>query len=247
MREALIQAALWTRNEEQTSRIAGRAPAGRTLRITKSLTTLSSPVCAIADPLPVGLEEGDPTSCAGPGDVIETPEKLDIVTKVPASGRFTWWVNPSTRPYATGPESYHLSCEDGGAVLQETDVVVARGQTLNIDLPCGGTLPDEVTTTGGAAKGVTVDSQASVASRSARSSAPVAACALPLTARGGTVQGVRVALRRGSKTLAVAKLASLTGTRTVVVKARRKLARGRYAIRVSATGVKPVSKKVRLR
>ena len=246
MREALMQAALWTRNEEQTSRIAGRAPAGRTLRITKSLTTLSSPVCAIADPLPVGLEEGDPTSCAGPGDVIETPEKLDIVTKVPASGRFTWWVNPSTRPYATGPESYHLSCEDGGTVLQETDVVVARGQTLNIDLPCGGTLPDEVTTTGGAAKGVTMilGERRIAIGKVKRSGRRVR---VALSARGGTVQGVRVALRRGSKTLAVAKLASLTGTRTVVVKARRKLARGRYAIRVSATGVKPVSKKVRLR
>ena len=63
MREALIQAALWTRNEEQTSRIAGRAPAGRTLRITKQITTLSSPVCAIADPSPSAWRRAT-TSCA---------------------------------------------------------------------------------------------------------------------------------------------------------------------------------------
>jgi hypothetical protein len=58
---------------------------------------------------------------------------------------------------------------------------------------------------------------------------------------------VRVALRRGKRTLGVAKLASLTGTRTVVVKSRRKLARGRYAIRVSATGITPITRGVRIR
>jgi len=68
-----------------------------------------------------------------------------------------------------------------------------------------------------------------------------------VTATGGPASGVRVALRRGKKTLGVAKLASLSGTRTVVVKSRRKLGRGRYAIRVSATGVKPVSRRFKLR
>jgi hypothetical protein len=249
MREALIQAALWTRNEEQTSRIAGRAPAGRTLRITKQLTTLSSPVCAVSDPLPVGVGvEGDPTTCAGAGDVIETPEKLDITTKVPASGRFTWWVNPSTRPYAKAPESYHLTCEDNGQVLQETDVTVARGQTLQIDLPCGGTLPAEGGRGGTApqhSSGGIVDAIGRVSIGKVRRAGK--RLRVTLSAKGGTARSVRVAVRRGKRTVGVARLASLSGTRTVVVKAKRRVARGRYVVRVSAAGADTVIRKVRLR
>ena len=133
MREALIEAAKWTRSKPYTSRLQGSAPAGRTLRITKSFVTKSSPVCAVVDPLPVGIA---PLECAAPGPVVETPEKLEITTKVPASGHFVWWLNPSTRPYATAPEQYHLTCEDNGEVREQRDVVVGRGQTLKLDLTC---------------------------------------------------------------------------------------------------------------
>ena len=143
MREALIAAAEWTRNPEWTGRITGRAPAGRTLRIRKDIKTLSSPVCTVAGVL-IGLNGVEmPDECIGEGEVIETPEKVDVVTKVPQSGRFTWWVNPSSRPYAKAPETYKLTCEQDGTVLQEADVVVGRGQVFKIDLPCGGTLPPD--------------------------------------------------------------------------------------------------------
>ncbi len=142
MREALINAANWTRNEKWTGRITGRAPAGRTLRLTKSITTLSDPVCTVADIVPLNNVD-TPDACVAPGGVIETPEKLNIITKVPQNGRFEWWVNPSSRPYAKAPEAYKLTCEQDGKVLQETDVIVARGQVLKVDLPCGGTLPPD--------------------------------------------------------------------------------------------------------
>jgi hypothetical protein len=249
MREALIQASLWTRSEPHTSRLAGRAPAGRTLRITKQLATMSSPVCAIADPTPVSLGNGNPLACIGPGDAIETPEKLDITTRVPASGRFTWWLNPSTRPYAKAPESYHLTCEDDGKVLQEADVTVARGQTLQIDLPCGGTLaPDDSGRPGGGGAGSGPGAAApGAALKVGKVRRAGRRLRVALTAQGGTLRGVRVVVARGKKQIAAARLASLSGTRTVVVKARRKLARGRYVVRASATGAATVRRTVKLR
>lgn len=148
MREALIQAANWTREEQHTSRVQGRAPAGRTLRITKEIKTLSSAVCTVASPAPVDLGNGGADSCVAPGAVMEYPEKVDFSTRVPANGNFTWWMNPSTRPYSKSVESYHLTCADGDKVLQELDVAVKRGETLKVDLPCGGALPPLVVGTG---------------------------------------------------------------------------------------------------
>ena len=243
MREALIQAALWTRNEQYTSRIAGRAPAGRTLRITKNLTTLTSPVCTVGGINPLSIPENDPTECVAPGEVLEVPEKMEIVTKVPASGRFTWWVNPSTRPYSKSPESYHLTCEQDGAVLEEFDVVVGRGETFTRDIPCGGTLPSE-----GSAPPVSAPP----------AGAPAVGLKLGKVKRAGrkvrvglvatgTLQNVRVRLVKGRKSLGTAKVSSLTGTRTVVIKSRKKLRKGRYSVVASATGVKATSKRFKVR
>jgi hypothetical protein len=58
---------------------------------------------------------------------------------------------------------------------------------------------------------------------------------------------VRVRLMKGRKALGTARVASLTGTRTVVIKSRKKLRKGRYAVVASAAGVKPVSKKFKVR
>ena len=257
MREALIAAAEWTRNPDWTGRITGRAPAGRTLRIRKDIKTLSSPVCVIAGVL-IGLNGVDmPDECIGEGEVIETPEKVDVVTKVPRSGRFTWWVNPSTRPYSKAPEAYKLTCEQDGTVLQETDVVVGRGEVFKVDLPCGGALPkeDDGAGSGGGsgAGGVGGDSAGG------GPAAPGASLAIgkvkragrklrvALTARGGTVRDLRIVVRRGRKAVGKGRLAALTGKRTVIVKARRRLSRGRYTVRVTAPGVKAASRRVKVR
>jgi hypothetical protein len=257
MREALIAAAEWTRMEKYNSRIAGRAPAGRTLRITKSLTTLSSPVCAVAGVNPLNVDIGD--ECIQPGGVIETPEKMDFSTQVPANGNFTWWMNPSTRPYAKAPETYHLTCEQGGTVLQEMDVTVARGQTLDLDLPCGGTLPPRVTqpTTGGGSGGGTAGGTGT-----GTGAAPAAGVAtlkigavkrsgrkvkVALSAQGGTLHNLVVTLLKGRRAIGKAKLADLAGARTIVIKPKGKVARGVYTVKVTATGAKPVAKRLKLK
>jgi hypothetical protein len=236
MREALMAAAEWTREEQYTSRIAGRAPAGRTLRITKAITTLTSPVCAIAGLTPLSTTQSTPDECAAPGDVIEVPEKLDITTKVPASGRFTWWVNPSSRPYAKAPEAYKLTCEQDGKVLQEADVIVNRGQTFQIDLPCGGTLTSEVPPGAAGAK-------LAIGKVKARGKK----VSVALNASGGTLSNVRVALKRAKKTLGTARLASLAGSRTVSLKTRRRLAKGSYTVRVTAAGGVAATRQLRIR
>jgi hypothetical protein len=156
---------------------------------------------------------------------MEIPEKLDITTQVPASGKFTWWVNPSTRPYAKAPEAYTLTCEDAGTVISTQDVVVARGQTLELDLPCGGKLRLRV----GAIK---------VAGRKVR---------VPVTATGLPARRVVVAVLKGAKRVGRAKRASLAGRKTVTVKLKRRPARGRYTVRVTAKGAKAVSKKLTVR
>ena len=72
-RAAFLIAQRNTANPKRHSVIAGRAPAGVTLRISKSFRT----------PTSVGTRFRD---------------RLQSVLEVPASGRFVWHVNPSTRP-----------------------------------------------------------------------------------------------------------------------------------------------------
>jgi hypothetical protein len=137
LREAYIKAALYTRNEAQTGRLTGTAPAGATLRLTKDFASETYPVCTVASPLIV--DAGTPLDyCAAPTTVQKVPEHVEITMTVPASGQYAWWLNPSTRPFAKTPESYTLTCETGGAVRQTTTVFLARGETKALDLPCGG-------------------------------------------------------------------------------------------------------------
>lgn len=236
MREALIAASLWTREDRYHAKITGRAPAGRTLRLTKSFMTLTSPVCTVAGVSPLSTTQTSPDECIQPGDVIEVPEKIDITTKVPASGRFTWWNNPSTRPYSKTPETYKLTCEDGGKVIQEMDISIARGQTVNVDLPCGGTL------VGDAKPRAAVKLTVGKAKRSGK------AVAVRLTAKGGTLSRLKVTLLKGKRAVGKASLKRLKGSKTVKIKVKRKIAKGRYTVRVTGGGLKKaVSKKITLK
>jgi hypothetical protein len=144
LREAFLIAAEAAVSPQDTSRIAGRAPAGRTLRIKKTFETETYAVCTVADPAPVGTDD---LACQGQGEVQKLPEKIEFTMTVPASGRFEWWVNPSTRPFdlkAGKKTAYTLTCEDGAKVVETKEVIVDRGQTLTMDLPCGGTLVEDV-------------------------------------------------------------------------------------------------------
>ena len=108
-REAYYLAAESTLDETRHSIIAGTAPAGTTLRLTKDFETAAF----------------DPS--------VTVDDHLESTLVVGPSGTFRWHVNPSTRPIVAsdgGSESYTLSC--GGA---SRPVVVERGATVNVD-PC---------------------------------------------------------------------------------------------------------------
>jgi murein tripeptide amidase MpaA len=135
VREAFIKGALYTRNAAQFSRLTGAAPAGATLRIKKDFVTESYPVCTVVNPLAVDtIEQVD--YCTAPTEVIESPEHINVTMKVPAEGRYTWWLNPSTRPFSKTPEAYTLTCEVGGKVKQTETVFLARGEAKPLDLTC---------------------------------------------------------------------------------------------------------------
>ena len=243
LREAYLTAAEHARDASFAARIAGRAPAGRTLRITKTFQTASYPVCTIADPLPIGLNGPDGVStdvCAPEGDVIMTDEKLDFTTVVPASGRYEWWVNPSTRPFVGREgkiESYKLTCEQDGQVLQETEVVVGRGEVKTIDLPCGGAL------VGGpsGADGVTAKLLSIRSARGGR------VARVRVETLGGALSGAKLTLKRGKRTLGTKRVKTLSGRRTLAVKVRRgRLGKGRYTVVLRAENLR-VTKKLKAR
>ena len=105
IREALFIAAESAINNARHSVIEGSAPAGATLRLTKTF----------------------PTSTWSGSTFTDT---LDDTMVVPASGSWTWHVNPSTRPAvaaANGTEAWTLTC--GGQTLP---VTVDRGELVNV-------------------------------------------------------------------------------------------------------------------
>jgi hypothetical protein len=148
LREAFLLGAEHASDPAANSRVVGRAPAGRTLRLKKEFKTLSYTVCAVSELTPVTGGDTDPDYCASPGAVQETDEKIETTMVVPASGRFTYWMNPSTRPFVKKDgktETYTLTCENNGAVVETHTITIDRGQAINLDMPCGGTLVEDAT------------------------------------------------------------------------------------------------------
>jgi hypothetical protein len=141
LREAFLLAAEHASDPTASGRIVGRAPAGRQLRLKKEFETASSAVCANAETTPVTGGDEQPDYCTQPGEVQLTDEKIETVITVPPSGRFTYWVNPSTRPFvkrADKTELWTLTCEDNGKVLERDDILIDRGQVVRRNLACGG-------------------------------------------------------------------------------------------------------------
>ena len=137
LRDALLVGAEAAASSQDHSILAGKAPAGRTLRIKKSFVTKTSEHCVIgldAQPLDVPAAEICP---AGKKPPIEIKDGFETTTTVPASGRFEWHVNPSKRPFAKTDESYTFTCEDNGKVLYTEEVFVARGKTKQFNAICG--------------------------------------------------------------------------------------------------------------
>jgi len=82
-REAYFKAMENAARDVRHSVVGGEAPAGAVLRLKKNFKTKTSPV------IDVEGETGDP---------ILFDDTLDTTIEVPASGRYEWHINPSTRP-----------------------------------------------------------------------------------------------------------------------------------------------------
>ena len=100
--------------------ITGEAPRGIELTISKRF-------------------ELDTSAVDGDGPVTSLPHELRSTMTVPASGRFTWHVNPSLRPsqYASVhlDESWTITCGPGNSGVKRTvDVQVERGGTAFADM-----------------------------------------------------------------------------------------------------------------
>ncbi|MBI5107020.1 MAG: hypothetical protein HZB46_18900 [Solirubrobacterales bacterium] len=107
LREALLLGAEAAATQADHSVIEGTAPAGATLRIRKSFMTRTSEYCTMGAGVPLlnpaffeeNLGVSTEVCPEGRQPARDVPDGLDMTTKVPASGRFTWHVTPSTRPF----------------------------------------------------------------------------------------------------------------------------------------------------
>jgi len=240
VREAYLLAAEAARVPEYTSRVAGRAPAGRTLRLKKTFETSTYDVCAVVDPLPLNtalITDEDPTSCVGNLGVQKVPEALEFTTVVPASGTFEWWVNPSTRPFeakAGKREEYTLTCENAGKVESTQSLFVARGETARVELPCGGTLPP----LGAAGKPTGVSARLGALRGRAATLNRRRRAAVRIGLSGGALSDVRLRLlpRKGTKVLAEARSKKLTASRTLTLRLRKGVRLKRATYRLELTG-----------
>ncbi len=120
-REAVLRAAEASFDPSNHSIITGSAPAGAIITLDKSFL---SPACG-------GHTQRDACSSGGGSGAEALHEEL----RVPASGSFSWHVNPSSRPLNPG-EAWTIACNGGPA----REVRVERGETAAVgalDCPAG--------------------------------------------------------------------------------------------------------------
>ncbi|MCW2958833.1 MAG: cpt, partial [Solirubrobacterales bacterium] len=131
LREALLIAGEAGASTPDHAVVSGTAPAGTTLRLAKSFDTTTSPWCNPGiDPV-LTVAASDALLCpAGYEDPITLKDSLDSTTTVPASGRFEWHVNQSTRPF------------EGGGALKETIAPIPGSKQTQPGAP--GTVGDTV-------------------------------------------------------------------------------------------------------
>lgn len=115
--EALLEAA--SASTREGAQIIGEAPPGARLTISKEFEI---PTCSGSSSL---------VQCISPTPSL--PESLSSTMVVPASGEFSWRVNPSSRPLEAG-ESWRLVCRAPGGDPVTRTVAVGRGETSEVDL-----------------------------------------------------------------------------------------------------------------
>jgi Zinc carboxypeptidase len=99
MKEALLIGAEAAANASDHSVLTGKAAPGNVLRLRKDFITETGAVCAYAQGYLNSSGGGTPADCIAPGEKQQIPDFLETTMTVPASGAFTWHVNPSTRPF----------------------------------------------------------------------------------------------------------------------------------------------------
>jgi Zinc carboxypeptidase len=187
-REAFFLAAEHAADRRDHALLEGTAPPGSTLRLDKRFLTATSQ----------------------PG--LDVHDHLTGQLTVPASGAFTWDVNPSVRPLGPRREAWSLACSDrAGRLRERRDVVVRRGERVALRLDC-------------------VRATLAIVAGDVRRATPH----VRLRAAGGTLRDVRVRLTRGGRTLASARRPSLRGERVLRLRRRGRLPAGRVTLVVRA-------------
>ncbi len=124
LREALLRAGEAALDSRNHAVIRGVAPPGRTLTLSKSFASSTAFVLT-----------GTDSGAAAQGAAGRLPEHLASALTVPASGRYVWHVNPSTRPLeqlAGRTEAWTLECGP-----TRRSVEVGLGAVRTEDLACG--------------------------------------------------------------------------------------------------------------
>ncbi len=128
LREAFKVAAETAIDPASHSVLRGTAPAGRVLRLSRTVTYRTDSRPDDDDP-----DDGLPAA-ADKNKTITEPRQT--VLTVPASGAFEWHINPSTQPNQD-ETPWKLTCEDAaGNVLESRDVFIARKQSVTLGLAC---------------------------------------------------------------------------------------------------------------
>ena len=102
LREALLLAGEAAATSSDHSIITGRTAAGRVLRLRKNFKTPTwgEPFCRSEIPLLLlNVPATDDARCLDMAQPFAVDDHLETTLTVPSNGRFTWHVNPSTRPF----------------------------------------------------------------------------------------------------------------------------------------------------
>ena len=137
LRDALLAAGEEAADRGEFSTLNGTAPPDSVLRLHKDFKTFTAKdICTVED---TGVD------CTAAGATIpqhSQDDHLDYTTVVPESGKFSWIVTPSTRPFelkAGKTEQWTMTCENPVTkkVEETRKITVDRGQTLGLDFTCG--------------------------------------------------------------------------------------------------------------
>ena len=118
MRAAMLTLARAAANPADHAIIKGTAPKGTVLRLHKTFSTSTAPVCAVSDPATAVA------GCFAEGPVQRIRDELDTKLVVPQDGTYSWHVGPSTRPFVL-----EKRVSDPGTKL--------HGETVNGEVPSG--------------------------------------------------------------------------------------------------------------